>query len=87
VSTVSSELAIGNCAKFECESVSRSPSTQKHAINQRVFGLSGNLLEGDLVPGVGETSNHLLDILAEWNDYLEHHVPFYQTPCHEEPEP
>ena len=28
----------------------------------------------------GETSNQILDTLAEWNDYLENHVPYYQEP-------
>lgn len=26
----------------------------------------------------GETSNHLLDTLAEWNTFLEQHVPYFR---------
>lgn len=26
----------------------------------------------------GETSNHLFKALEEWNEYLEHHVPYFQ---------
>ncbi|CAA0121189.1 Uncharacterised protein [Halioglobus japonicus] len=27
-----------------------------------------------------ETSNQLFDTLAQWNDYLENHVPYFQGP-------
>ena len=32
-----------------------------------------------------ETSNHLFEILEEWDAYLKHHVPYYQDP--QEPQP
>jgi len=27
-----------------------------------------------------ESSNRILEILEEWNDYLKHNVPYYQEP-------
>ncbi len=33
-----------------------------------------------MVPPDGETSNQILEELAEWNTYLESHVPYYKEP-------
>ncbi|GKS69679.1 hypothetical protein W03_16830 [Nitrosomonas sp. PY1] len=27
-----------------------------------------------------ESSNRILEVLEEWNDYLKHNVPYYQEP-------
>ena len=28
----------------------------------------------------GKSSNQILDVLADWNHYLENYVPYYQDP-------
>jgi|GEM_PF-3561578 len=60
------------------------PYCRKEGFRTARISLPFCLLEGlkggknEMVPPDRQTSNQILDVLAEWNTYLETHVPYYQ---------
>ncbi len=64
------------CTQFHCRKLQRTAKTTLPFKVLEDFSPSNN----QMVHLEGETSNQLLDTLADWNTYLEDHVPYYQEP-------